>query len=305
MRKILVTLLLGGLLLSGCGSGADLEEVTVGGPQDRPTVSVQTPFEVGQTSRRLLTTGDGPALEKGDRTLVHYLGVNGRTGEVFDSSFGKEPVEFALQDGRLVPGFITGLAGAPVGSRVLIAMPPEDGYPEGIPDGTIEPGDSLLFLVDVLATRRVRERAEGTEVPAVPGNPVVTLDEEGVPGVEVPPGPPPAQPVIQPLIQGDGPEIRAGQQAVVQFLSVRWSDGEVVDSSWAAGRPGRLQVGTGDLVPALDAALLGERIGSRVLVVTPVPEAPAPGQETTPAPSPAPAEPGDQTFVFVIDILDA
>lgn len=299
-----MTLLLTTLLLAGCGSGDDLGTVTVGGPQGQPTVSVQEPFEVGKTTSRLLTTGDGPALREGDKTLVHYLGVNGRTGEVFDSSFGQQPVEFPLQDGRLVPGFITGLIGAPVGSRVLIAMPPEDGYPEGTADGAIRPGDSLVFLVDVLSTREVLEHAEGTEVPAVPGNPVVTVDEQGVPAVAVPPGPPPGQPVIQPLIQGAGPELRAGQQAVVQFLSVRWSDGEVVDSSWAAGGPGTLQVGTGNLVPALDAALLGEKIGSRVLVVTGLPEGSGTGEDATPAPAPSPAGPGE-TFIFVIDILDA
>lgn len=296
------------VLLAGCGSASDLSTVRVEGSQDQPTLSFETPFKASETVRTVLSQGDGKPLEKGQKALVNYVGVNGRTGEVFDSSFERgAPTEFPLEDGKLVAGFITGLVGAPIGSRVLIAMPPKDGYPDGTPDGKIKAGDTILFLVDILSARDVLTHAEGEAVPPVPGSPTVTVDDKGVPSVQIPPGPPPAQPVIQPLITGTGPTVTAGQTVTAHFLSVRWSDGQVVDDSWSQGAPGSLQVGAGRLLPALDAALLDQPVGSRVLVVTTVPSsADQSGGEPSGSPSapPTPAA-GEQTFVFVIDILDA
>jgi peptidylprolyl isomerase len=42
------------------------------------------------------------------------------------------------------------LVGQPVGSQVLLVVPPDKGYPEGSPDGSIKPGDTLVFVVDIL-----------------------------------------------------------------------------------------------------------------------------------------------------------
>ena len=47
--------------------------------------------------------------------------------------------------------------------------------------------------------------------------------------------PPPTDLVVQPLVRGDGAQVEAGQVVTVRYTGVRWSDGEVFDSTWAEG----------------------------------------------------------------------
>ena len=80
---------------------------------------------------------------------VCYMGVNGRDGSVFDSSYERgAPVEFELNG--VVPGFQKAITGQKVGSTVAVAMTSADGYPNGEPRAGIQPGDSLVFAIKIL-----------------------------------------------------------------------------------------------------------------------------------------------------------
>ena len=114
-----------------------------------PVVKVEAPFSVTETQVRTLTAGDGPVVAPTARVNVCYMGVDGRDGHVFDSSYERgEPVEFPL-DG-VVPGFQKAIAGQNVGSTVGVAMTSADGYPEGQPRAGIKPGDTLVFAIKIL-----------------------------------------------------------------------------------------------------------------------------------------------------------
>lgn len=114
-----------------------------------PMVKVDAPFGVTETQVQTLTAGDGPVVPPTARVSVCYMGVDGRDGHVFDSSYERgEPVEFPL-DG-VVPGFQKAIAGQKVGSTVAVAMTSADGYPQGQPRAGIEPGDSLIFAIKIL-----------------------------------------------------------------------------------------------------------------------------------------------------------
>ena len=114
-----------------------------------PLVNVGAPFSVTETQVQTLKAGDGPIVADTARVSVCYMGVNGRDGTVFDSSYTQgAPVEFSL-DG-VVPGFQKAIAGQKVGSTVAVAMISADGYPEGQPSAGILPGDSLVFAIKIL-----------------------------------------------------------------------------------------------------------------------------------------------------------
>lgn len=114
-----------------------------------PLIDVEAPFSVTETQVQTLQPGDGPVVSDTATVLVCYMGVNGRDGSVFDSSYERgAPVDFPL-DG-VVPGFQKAIAGQTVGSTVAVAMVPADGYPEGQPAAGIEPGDSLVFAIKIL-----------------------------------------------------------------------------------------------------------------------------------------------------------
>ena len=102
-----------------------------------------------QTQVQTLQAGDGPVVAPSATVSVCYMGVNGRDGSVFDSSYERgAPVEFPLTG--VVPGFQKAIAGQKVGSTVAVAMVSADGYPEGQPAAGIEPGDSLIFAIKIL-----------------------------------------------------------------------------------------------------------------------------------------------------------
>ena len=115
-----------------------------------PLVNVDPPFSVTQTQVHTLQAGDGPVVAPTATVSVCYMGVNGRDGSVFDSSYQRgAPVEFALN--RVVPGFQKAIAGQTVGSTVAVAMVSADGYPDGQPAAGIQPGDTLIFAIKVLS----------------------------------------------------------------------------------------------------------------------------------------------------------
>jgi peptidylprolyl isomerase len=115
-----------------------------------PLVKVDAPFSVTQTQVHTLQAGDGPVVAPTATVSVCYMGVDGRDGSVFDSSYERgAPVEFPLTG--VVPGFQKAIAGQTVGSTVAVAMVSADGYPQGQPAAGIEPGDSLIFAIKILA----------------------------------------------------------------------------------------------------------------------------------------------------------
>jgi hypothetical protein len=125
--------------------------VAVTGPTDTtaPHVNVVAPFSVTETQVHTLQAGDGPVVANTATVSVCYMGVNGRDGTVFDSSYQRgAPAEFPLD--RVVPGFQKAIAGQKVGSTVAVAMASADGYPDGQPSAGIQQGDTLVFAIKIL-----------------------------------------------------------------------------------------------------------------------------------------------------------
>ncbi|MCP9979155.1 FKBP-type peptidyl-prolyl cis-trans isomerase [Actinomadura madurae] len=84
--------------------------------------------------------------------MVNYTGKIWKTGKKFDSSWdNKQPATFPIGGGQTIPGFDKGLTGAKVGSRVMLVLPPEEGYGKKGSPPTIKGDDTLVFVVDILA----------------------------------------------------------------------------------------------------------------------------------------------------------
>ncbi|WP_415975620.1 FKBP-type peptidyl-prolyl cis-trans isomerase [Rhodococcus sp. 077-4] len=130
----------------------DTGSIAVVGSTDTtaPSVTVGAPFSVAETQVKTLKPGDGPVVAADASVSVCYMGVNGRDGSTFDSSYERgRPVEFPLD--RVVAGFQKAIAGQTVGSTVAVAVTSADGYASGNPAAGIEPGDSLIFAISILS----------------------------------------------------------------------------------------------------------------------------------------------------------
>ncbi|HYI36828.1 MAG TPA: FKBP-type peptidyl-prolyl cis-trans isomerase [Thermoleophilaceae bacterium] len=118
--------------------------------RSKPTIKVPGGQAPGQLEIRDLQKGTGATLKAGDQIAVNYSGVLYKNGKEFDSSFGKQPFQFQLGGGMVIPGWDKGLEGAKVGARRQLIIPPEDAYgAEGSPP-TIGPNEPLVFVIDVL-----------------------------------------------------------------------------------------------------------------------------------------------------------
>ncbi|MGZ4636288.1 MAG: FKBP-type peptidyl-prolyl cis-trans isomerase [Oryzihumus sp.] len=300
------------LLVGACGSSNKpvdaeakvLDSVTVAGDAKAPTLTLKTkPLTVKKTVTKVVRPGTGPSVTKDEALTTNYLLVNGKDGKQLDSSFGKAPARMDLSSGKLLTGLSKGLLGQKVGSRVLVAIPPADGFAtNGNPQIGIGANDTMLFLVDITAAGKPLTRATGTAVAPKAGLPTVVMgkDNHEAAKITVPKSAPPKTTVVQPLIQGKGNVIKAGQLVRFSYTGVIYRNGEMFDSS-ARTKEGYAEfpIGVGQLIPAWDKHIVGQRVGSRLLMVIP----PADGYGAKGQPSAGIK--GTDTLVFVIDLLDA
>ena len=103
---------------------------------------------------KTLIKGTGPALTKGEYVIAQYVGYIWRTKKVFGSSWTSgSPFGFIFQatPPQVIPGWDTGLTGQLVGSRVMLIIPPKDGYgSSGASQAGIKGTDTLVYVVDIL-----------------------------------------------------------------------------------------------------------------------------------------------------------
>jgi peptidylprolyl isomerase len=300
------------LTLAACGSdtpestaASGLDEVTVSDAADE-TTTPEVSFEPGsvtvdESEARVITAGDGAELGGNELLSFDYAIFSVETAEEVSSSYPTEPVGLDLSDDTVLPGLTTSLTGQTIGSRVLLALPPEEAFgEEGNTQLGIGANETVLFLIDIISA--VTPLAEATGTPVEPA--------AGLPTVEVTPGEPatitipedfedPDSTVVQPLIEGEGPEVTAGQTVRVAYTGATARDGNVFDSS--ANSPtgyAEFAIGVGQVIPGWDTGLVGQTVGSRVLLVIPSEE--GYGEEGSP-----PDIQGGDTLVFVVDILAA
>jgi peptidylprolyl isomerase len=69
-------------------------------------------------------------IEKGNLVSVNYTGKFTETGEVFDTSEGKDVLKFQVGSGQIIAGFENALIGKEKGEKLVVDINPEDGYGE-------------------------------------------------------------------------------------------------------------------------------------------------------------------------------
>jgi peptidylprolyl isomerase len=122
---------------------------------EKPTVEVppdQAPSY--QLELEDILVGDGDEAVPGRIVEVHYVGVSWRTGQQFDASWDRgNTFKFGLGKGQVIAGWDQGVTGMKVGGRRRITIPPMLAYGKRGAAGVIEPDETLVFVVDLIAVR--------------------------------------------------------------------------------------------------------------------------------------------------------
>tara|TARA_B100000700_G_scaffold102450_1_gene115554 strand:+ start:213 stop:1148 length:936 start_codon:yes stop_codon:yes gene_type:complete len=277
MPVIIVKILsaaLASILLIGCGNN-DGESVSTNSSNDTPTPIeiVPTPTPAGDVDNSDLTVkplvtippsspptelmiedlvvGSGSSVDVGDFLIMDYVGVSYSTGLQFDASWDRgSPFPFELGAGRVIQGWDQGIVGMAVGGRRSLTIPPDLAYGEnGSGSGSIGPNETLVFVVDLLAS-----------VPANLVKPTEELTLESTLELQT-----------NDLSEGSGAVVQPGNVVYIHYVGVSASSGEQFDSSWDRGRTEFIGYisGAGNVIEGLDQGLLGMQVGGRRTVVIP------------------------------------
>jgi peptidylprolyl isomerase len=299
VRRLATALLLPALavsLLAGCGSSDS--PTTSGSPKaaglptvagdygSKPTFSFPSKTPPSTLMSKVLKEGTGPATEKGDLLVADYLGTVW-DGKTFDNSYDrKAPSGFPIGVGKVVAGWDKVLVGVKAGSRVLMSLPPAEGYgAQGNAQAGIKGTDTLVFVVDIVASYKTTVSADPKAVLQKASTPGITITGAlgSAPTIAVAKGTKaPTKAVTVLLAKGSGAPIGAGQ-LIVQFVATGF-DGKPAGSSYTDGGPMAETVAdTGSTTPF--DALRGVPLGSRVLLELP-------GQQ------------GSAAVAVVVDLID-
>lgn len=303
-------LAIGVVALAGCGDSSDnagekkadtgpLASIKVDGtdPAKEPTVTLGTkPLKLTGESKRVITEGKGTAAGKTDMVSIKAQIINGTDGKVATTTWKeKNPaLGIDLTDQKMLELFKNQIPGSKPGSRILLGAPTSAVYgPEGNSGLGLKATDPLVFVIDVVKVAAPLKEAEGAAVAPKAGLPTVKTTLGKPATITMPKSTAPTKLVNQPLITGKGDKVVSGQTLRVAYTGALWRDGKVFDSSPGYATP----IGVGAVVPGWDKALVGQTVGSRVLLVVP----PADGYGA--------AGQGDikgtDTMVFVVEILGA
>jgi len=160
--------------------GGDLPTVADQGAGKAPKLTLPKNDPPSDLQSKTLVEGTGPEVKEKQLVVAKYEGAVWRSaaddkqkpkkgtknlanGGIFDSTWkptqGRvvgQPSAFTLTSGSatgqgVIKGWVDGLVGKKVGSRVLVTVPPADGYGKtGQPSAGIRPNDTLVFVIDIL-----------------------------------------------------------------------------------------------------------------------------------------------------------
>lgn len=284
-RLVLLVPLALALALTGCsgksgsshsakGTSAEAGLPTVAGSYgQKPTFTFPKSPPPATLKSAVLRQGGGATVNRGDLLVADYLGQVWQ-GAAFDNSYDrKAPSGFVIGTGKVIPGWDQVLVGAKVGSRVLMSIPPAQGYgPTGNPRGGIKGTDTLEFVVDIVATYGATTAGDPKAVPQTTTTPGIVVHGAlgAAPTVTISKATakPPKTPQLVVLAKGSGAPVTDGL-LVLQYVATRY-DGMTAGSSYSTA-PAAFPLNGKGVAQNPFERLRGVPLGSRVLLEIPGP----------------------------------
>jgi FKBP-type peptidyl-prolyl cis-trans isomerase len=281
-----------------------------------PTAKIPTPTISSKIENSTLIKGKGLELGKGDIAEITSSLYNGSTGQLVGATYGSgvgkaTQVQLPVGDkSTLLPTDVSkALLCETVGSRIATVLTAAQVYgsASAATGQGIAAKQTMILVTDI--NRGYRNRATGILQPLQSGFPSVVTSGDGTPGLTLDLQEPPKTLQWELVRGGDGAKIKAGEKVLLQVQAVAWTNpapsgpSGTFDSTWTTHTPRfyTLKALAADangnaLDPGSVKALVGQKVGSQVLVVVP----PKYGYPSGKAPANYPT---GETLIFVYDIL--
>jgi peptidylprolyl isomerase len=282
---------------TGSASLADMK--ISGGVGNNPTVTFTGKVDNGtQTTTKVLIQGHGPVVNKGDSVILHSIIADGATQKTVANSYTNNQPEVVSMSSQVQPLFLNAITGKKVGSRVLVAAPAATVFQgQGNPSLGIGDKDTVLIVFDLVGKplsgpNGASHQSPGWAPKVVSSKGVVTtLDFAKTPK-------PNGKLRSATLRTGTGPVVKKGQTIVVHYLGEVYKSKQPFDQNFNTS-PTSFQIGVGRVVKGWDKTLVGQHVGSEVVVS--IPPKDGYGKQGN---SQAGIK-GTDTLYFVVDILGA
>ncbi len=284
---------------SSTSSGSALKGLEVSGEfGEKPKITIDG-LDVDKVESTELIEGDGAELTEETYVDYRFTVVDQDAKEIQGNFSANEPSTLVV--GQQVQGpLLEAIVGTHIGSRVVIAVPVTELFgPEGNPQEGLQPEDDMVLVFDMIEEGEAPlEGPEGTEVDPPADAPKVLGDKDAVTGLDFSDAPAKAPKKLDviTLIEGEGPEVKEGDNITVDYYGAVWGQKEPFDESYSGGTPATFPLSPGGLIQGWVEGLEGVKVGSRVMLVIP-PEL-GYGPEGS-----GEKIPGNSTLVFVVDVL--
>ena len=263
-----------------------------------PKVTIPNTPAPKDLTEQTVIAGNGATVAAGDTLVANYVGETwAAKPNVFDSSFSRgEPAGFVIGVNQVIPGWDKTLVGKKLGTRILLTIPPADGYgASGNSQAGISGTDTLVFVIDLISTFKPNASAPGVVDDLVPatGWPKITNTPGKEPTITSVAGvAAPTAPVSKLLVKGSGAKIDTTKTLVMQLVQTDVATGKETQATWGQAP----QLASATNVLQLASALTGQSIGARVVALLPAEPAVA-------ATATAAAQPATPAEVLIIDVV--
>lgn len=287
---------------SASDGGKGLDSLTISGDVGKKlTVKWDGEIGVDKLESKTLVEGKGTEIKDGDIVMAHLWIGNGFTEKEAYSTYTEKTPQKLTVGKDLAKGIKAAIEGHTLGSRVAVAAPPKDAFGDaGNPQLGIGNQDQVVFIVDLISEVDPPLKEPKGKAVTPPADAPKLLEKAGKPtgfdfSKAVRPG---AKTRVIPLIKGTGKAVKEGQEITINYLGVSYGEKKAFDESYSKGEPASFQLVFPGLIKGWVDGLVGQPIGSRVILVIP-------WKDAYGAAGKPPTIGKKADLVFVVDILGA
>jgi len=314
VRLLTAALVAAGVVLAGCGSnnsrdsasgssnsgsgGWDTASIT-GDVGTDATVKFDGEVTDSTQSTKVLSEGSGDKVQQGDSLILQTVIADGTTQKTVASSYQDKQPQVVTLSTSVQKLFLDALQDKPIGSRVAVYSPAEAIFgPSGNASLGISQQDPILIVFDLVG--KPVSQPDGKQHAAPSWAPKIEKSKGVISGFDFSKTPKPDGALHSAaLYDGTGPEVKKGQTIFARYLGEVYNGKKPFDENFSGSDPATFQIGTGNVIKGWDKSLVGQHVGSEVVLAIP------PQDGYGKKGSPSAGIKGTDTLYFVVDIVGA
>jgi peptidylprolyl isomerase len=324
LRLLSAALVAAAVTLAGCGSGTSSEASPTDSSATSPSSGSTTDstaafdavsvsgdvgtdasikFDQGVTasaaSTKVLSEGKGDKVQQGDTLILQTVIADGTTKKTVADSYQEHQPQVVSLSSQVQALFLNALQNRTVGSRVGVIAPASQIFgAQGNSSLGIQAKDSVVIVFDLIG--KPLDKPDGKQHAAPSWFPKIQRTKGVVSGLDFTGTPRPDGKLHSAALHdGTGPVVKKGQTIFAKYLGEVYGGKKPFDQNFDGTSPATFQIGTGGVIAGWDKTLVGQRVGSEVVLA--IPPADGYGKKG----QPQAGIKGTDTLYFVVDIVGA